>query len=63
IHTRSIIRHHGLAASGSIATVNTVVVRRFEQGGERAIADVHIMVDGKVVASLEHEAIIAVATV
>ena len=63
IHTRSIIRHHGLARGGSIATVNTVVVRRFEQGGERAIADVHITVDGKVVASLEHEAIIAVATV
>ena len=63
IHTRSIIRHHGLAASGSIATVNTVIVRRFEQGGERAIADVHIAIDGKVVASLEHEAIISVATV
>ena len=59
IHTRSIIRHHALARSGSTATVRTNIVRRYEQGGERAIADVHIAVDGIVVASLEHEAIIA----
>lgn len=59
IHTRSVIRHHALARSGSTATVRTNIVRRFEQGGERAIADVHIEVDGIVVASLEHEAIIA----
>ena len=59
IHTRSIIRHHGLVRAGSTAIVNTTVVRRFEQGGERAIADVHVTVDEKVVASLEHEAIIA----
>ena len=62
IHTRSIIRHHGLARSGSVATVRTVVVRRFQQGGERAIADIHIEVDGQIVASLEHEAIIALPT-
>ena len=59
IHTRSIIRHHALARSGGTATVRTNIIRRFEQGGERAIADVHIEVDGVVVASLEHEAIIA----
>lgn len=63
IHTRSIIRHHGLVRAGNIATISTVVVRRFEKGGERAIADVHISVAGNVVASLEHEAIIAVPSV
>ena len=59
IHTRSIIRHHGVAHGGDIATMKSVVVRRFESHGERAILDVHIEVAGKVVASLEHEAIVA----
>ena len=58
IHTRSIIRHHGLATAGSRAVVRSTVVRRFEKSGERAVADVRIEVDGKAVASLEHEAII-----
>jgi hypothetical protein len=39
--------------------VRSVVVDRREQGGERAVADIHIEVDGTVVASLEHEAIVA----
>ena len=59
IHVRSIIRHHGLARGGATATVRSVIVRRYERGGERAVADMHIEVDGTVVASLEHEAIIA----
>ncbi len=59
IHTRSIVRHHATAAAGSIADVHAVVVRRFESHGERAILDVHIEVNGVLVATLEHEAIVA----
>jgi hypothetical protein len=59
IHTRSIIRHHGTAEAGAVADVSAVVVRRFESHGERALLDVHIEVDGRLVASLEHEAIVA----
>lgn len=58
IHTRSIVRHHGLARAGSQAIVRSTIVQRFDKSGERAVADVHIEVDGNVVASLEHEAII-----
>jgi hypothetical protein len=35
------------------------VVRRFQSHGERAILDVHIEIDGRIVATLEHEAIVA----
>ena len=59
IHTRSIVRHHALARGGSTADVHAVVVRRFESHGERAVLDVRIEVDGELVASLEHEAIVA----
>lgn len=59
IHTRSLVRHHALAQAGSIATVRAVVVRRFEAHGERAVLDVVIEAAGIVVASLEHEAIVA----
>lgn len=58
VHTRSIIRHHGLVAAGSLATVRARVVDRFQAHGERAVLDVHVEVDGAVVASLEHEAIV-----
>ena len=59
IHMRSIVRHHALAPGGSTADIHAVVVRRFESHGERAVLDVHIEVDGMLVASLEHEAIVA----
>ncbi len=59
IHTRSIVRHHALGAAGATAIVRSVVVRRFEAHGERAVLDVVIEVDGVAVASLEHEAIVA----
>ena len=61
VHTRSIVRHHRLAPAGAEAEVSTVVVRRFHRHGERAVADVVIRVDGAVVATLEHEAIIDVS--
>src|SRR5215213_8618614 len=54
IHLRSIVRHHDLVRAGSAATVRAVVVNRYERGGERAVVDVHVEVDGAVVASLEH---------
>jgi len=59
IHMRSIVRHHAIARDGAIAELDAVVVRRFEAHGERAIIDIHISVEGEVVASLEHEAIVA----
>ncbi len=59
IHTRSIVRHHATAAAGATAVVRAVVVRRFVAHGERAVLDVEIEVDGVVVATLEHEAIVA----
>jgi acyl dehydratase len=61
IHMRSIVRHHALAPVGATATVRAVVVRRFEAHGERAVLDVEITADGVVVATLEHEAIVALA--
>ncbi len=61
IHTRSIIRHHGLAPFGADAEISTVVIRRFNRRGERAVADVVIRVGGAIVATLEHEAIIDVS--
>ncbi len=60
IHLRSIVRHHGLAPATAVADVHAVVVDRFQRrSGERAIVDVLIEVEGRPVASLEHEAIIA----
>jgi acyl dehydratase len=60
IHVRSIIRHHELAPAGSVADVHAVVIDRFRRrSGERAIVDVRIEIEGCPVASLEHEAIIA----
>jgi len=59
VHMRSIIRHHATAPVGATAELRSVVVRRFESHGERAVLDVHIVVGGQVVASLEHEAIVA----
>lgn len=60
IHTRSHIRHHALAPIGSDAVVTGVVFDRFVRRGLRAVADIEITMDGVVVASIEHEAIIDV---
>lgn len=58
IHTRSIVRHHGIAPRGATVDVHAVVVERFVRHGERAVADIVIEHDGRTVATLEHEAII-----
>ena len=60
IHTRSHIRHHALVPLGANAVVRGLVFDRFVRRGLRAVADVEITVDGVVVASIEHEAIIDV---
>lgn len=58
IHTRSIVQHHALVLDGADAAVATTVVERFVRNGERAIAEIAITVNGAVVATIEHEAIV-----
>ena len=59
IHTRSVIRHHGVARRGDTVDVTANVVDRFERHGERAVVDIRIGLRGRPIASVEHEAIIA----
>lgn len=60
IHTRSKIYHHDLVQIGSIASIDSNVINRFEStSGNRAVMNISIKVDGKKVVSLEHEAIVA----
>lgn len=59
VHVRSAVVHHAAVPVGSFAVVRAVVVRRFERSGERAVLDVRVEVDGVTVASIEHEAIVA----
>ena len=60
VHTRSRIRHHGTALVGAAAVVDAVVVDRFETlSSSRAVLDIRISVDGELVASLEHEALVS----
>jgi len=58
IHTRSIIRHHDVGPAGATVTVRATVVDRFVRRGERAVVDIAIELDGRPIATLEHEAII-----
>jgi acyl dehydratase len=59
IHVRSRIDHHGLAPVGSTVEVHAVVIDRFYRSGERAVVDIAIELDGRPIASIEHEAIIS----
>lgn len=62
IHVRSSIRHHGTARIGSTITAVATVFDRFDsRAGERALLDVRVSANGSAVASIEHEAIIALA--
>lgn len=63
IHTRSIVRQYASVADGAEAEVATKIIERFHRGGERAIADVTVRVNGQVVAAIEHEAIIDLGAV
>jgi acyl dehydratase len=59
VHVRSAVAHHAAVPVGSVAAVRSAVIRRFERSGERAVLDVRVEVDGVAVASIEHEAIVA----
>ncbi len=62
VHTRSLIQHHSQAIVGDTVRVQTTVQQRFAKPtGERAIALVRIMTedDRRPIATIEHEAIIA----
>lgn len=58
IHTRSVIRHHGLAHAGDTVDVHTTVIDEFERKGRRAVCDITIELAGVTIVSIEHEAII-----
>ena len=61
IHTRSKISHHGLVQIGSVATIESRVINRFEtKTGNRAIIDVSVIVAGEKVVDIEHESIISI---
>lgn len=61
IHTRSRIQHHALARLGGEAEVAATVVDRFtSRSGERAVLDVTIRVDGRLLTTIEHEAIVSI---
>lgn len=64
IHMRSLIAHHAAVPAGTEVTVWSRVVRRWEQFGERALLDVHILTsdspeNAAPLISIEHEAIVA----
>jgi len=61
IHTRSVVRHGALAPAGAEAVVSTTVLRRFRRRGERVVAEVVVRIEGTIVATVEHEAIIDLA--
>lgn len=61
IHTRSIIRHHAPGPIGATLDVHATVVERVQRRGTRAIVDILVELDGRPIASLEHEAIIDLA--
>ena len=64
IHVRSRIRHHRTAAVGATAIVDATIVDRFDtRTGSRAILDVSVAVEGDLVATVEHEAIVALRPV
>jgi acyl dehydratase len=59
VHTRSVIRHLDVARPGEVALVEAWLVERFDsRAGERARVDVRVSVDGRPVATIDHEAII-----
>ncbi len=62
VHVRSSIRHSSVAREGSTAEVSGTVLRRFQKNGERVVADVVIRVNGELVATIDHEAIVDVAS-
>ena len=62
VHTRSKISHHDLVQIGSVATLESRVINRFEtKAGNRAVINVASTVEGEKVAEVEHEAIVSLS--
>lgn len=63
IHVRSKIFHEGLAPIGSHVRVDSRLIEKFDsRAGERALVDMRIYADDQPVATIEHEAIIVLAS-
>jgi acyl dehydratase len=62
IHTRSRIRHHAATRAGEAVATSTVVDRFDSRAGERVVLHVDVEVDGRPAATLEHEAIVSLAS-
>lgn len=58
IHTRSRVTHLALARPGADVTLSARVVERFVRSGERAVAEIEVRSDDRLVCTIEHEAII-----
>ena len=62
VHTRSKISHQDLVQIGSVATLESRVINRFEtKAGNRAVINVAVTVEGEKVAEVEHEAIVSLS--
>ena len=62
IHVRSLVTHRGTLPLGAPAVVESSLVERFAtRAGERALLDVRIVVDGRVLTAIEHESIVRIA--
>ncbi len=63
IHVRSKIYHEGIARLGSNIHVAANLIDRFDsRAGERALVDLRLYADDEPVATIEHEAIIVLAS-
>ena len=63
IHVRSKVFHEGLAPIGSQVHIESRLLDRFDsRAGERAVVDMRIYADDQPVATIEHEAIIVLAS-
>lgn len=63
IHTRSAVRHVASVRPGATVVVEAWLVDRFSsRAGERAVVDLRFTVDDRLVAAVEHEAVVRVAT-
>jgi acyl dehydratase len=59
VHTRSRVRHLGAVAPGATVVIESWEVDRFEtRSGQRAVVDIRMTVDGRLVCAVEHEAIV-----
>ena len=62
VHTRSRIRHRGAVAPGDTVVVESWEIDRFStRSGERAVVDMRMTVDDRLVCAVEHEAIVRLA--